>query len=155
MADKLVERVSDCELVVRRGFDAGAGAVFRAWTEVDLMMRWWVPKSFGITVLSAEMDVRPGGGYRFVFRHPAVPEPMAFFGRYLEVVPDARLVWTNDESEDGAVTTVTFAERDGRTEVVVTDRYPSKAALDFAIESGSTGAFDEQFAALDAELAAA
>lgn len=152
MADQLLERVSDRELRVRRTFDAPASLVFKAWTTPDLMMRWWVPKSFGITVLSAEMDVRLGGGYRFVFKHPAAPEPMAFFGRYIECTPDARLVWTNEESPDGAVTTLTLVEQGGRTEVTLSDLYPSKDALDAAIESGSTSAYDEQFAALDGLL---
>lgn len=150
MDGKMIERVSDCELVVRRSFDARPGLLFRAWTTPDLMMRWWVPKSFGITVLSAEMDVRTGGGYRFVFAHPARAEPMAFFGRYLEVLPDARLVWTNEESAEGPVSTVTFTAKDDRTEVILHDLYPSKEALESAVESGSTSAYDEQFAELDA-----
>lgn len=152
MAGQVVERVSERELLVRRSFAAGAGPLFRAWTDPAVMMGWWVPKSFGITVLSAEMDVRLGGGYRFVFAHPAADQPMAFFGRYTEVVPEARLVWTNDESADGPVTTLTFAETDGRTEVVLHEVYPSGAALEEALESGSTGAYGEQFAALDALL---
>lgn len=147
-----IERVSDCELAISRSFGARASRVFKAWTDADLMMRWWVPASFGITVISAEMDVRVGGTYRFVFAHPASETPMAFYGRYLEVVPDARLVWTNDESPDGALSTATFAEADGVTTVVLRDVYPSQAALDAAIASGSTGAYDEQFTALDALL---
>jgi uncharacterized protein YndB with AHSA1/START domain len=75
---------------------------------------------------------------------------MAFFGRYLEVTPHSRLVWTNEEGdEDGAVTTVTFDERGAETLVVVHDLYPSKEALDGAIASGSTGGFSEQFEQLD------
>jgi uncharacterized protein YndB with AHSA1/START domain len=150
MTEKVTERVSDREIVVRRSFDAGAGLLFKAWTTPELMMRWWAPASFGITFISAEMDVRVGGRYRFVFGHPAADKPAEFVGRYLEVVPDARLVWTNEESDDGAVTTLTFTERDGRTEIVLRDLYPSKEALDAAIESGSTNGYDEQFAELDA-----
>lgn len=150
MTEKLIERLSDRELVVRRRFKASAGLLFKAWTKSDLMIRWWVPASFGIKVISAEMDARVGGGYRFVFAHPASDKPMAFFGRYLEVVQDRRLVWTNEESAEGAVTTVTFTEQNGETEVVLSELYPSKEALDSAIESGSTSAYDEQFAALDA-----
>jgi uncharacterized protein YndB with AHSA1/START domain len=75
---------------------------------------------------------------------------MAFFGRYLEVTPHSRLVWTNEEGgEDGVVTTVTFDERGAETLVVVHDLYPSKEALDGAIASGSTGGFNEQFEQLD------
>jgi uncharacterized protein YndB with AHSA1/START domain len=152
MVEKLTERVSDCELVVRRSFNARAGIVFKAWTTPELMKRWWVPASFGITLISIEMDVRKGGTYRLVFGHPSFDEPMAFVGRYIEVVPDALLVWTNEEEENGAVTTVTFTERDGQTEVVLRDVYPSKEALDAAIESGSVSGYDEQFAELDVVL---
>ncbi|MBW8304993.1 MAG: SRPBCC family protein [Brevundimonas sp.] len=144
-----VERTSDRELVATRTVDAPARIVFEAWTKPELVMRWWAPKSFGITFLSCEMDVRTGGSYRYVFGHPASDQPMAFFGRYIEVTPPSRLVWTNEEEEDGAVTTVTFEEKDGRTRVVVHDLYASKEALDGAIASGSTGAWPEQFEALD------
>jgi uncharacterized protein YndB with AHSA1/START domain len=144
-----VERTSDRELVATRTFDGPARIVFEAWTKPELIMRWWAPKSFGISFLSCETDVRTGGSYRFVFGHAASEQPMAFFGRYIEVTPPSRLVWTNEEDEDGAVTTVTFEEKDGKTRVVVHDLYPSKEALDGAIASESTGAWPEQFEALD------
>ncbi len=144
-----VERTSDRELVATRSLDGPARIVFEAWTKPELIMRWWAPKSFGITFLSCETDVRAGGSYRFVFGHAASEQPMAFFGRYIEVTPPSRLVWTNEEDGDGAVTTVTFEEKDGKTLVVVHDLYPSKAALDDAIASESTGAWPEQFEALD------
>ena len=108
-------------------------------------MRWWAPESFGIKLVGCEVDARTGGSYRFTFEVPGQPEPMAFFGKYLEVTPPTRLVWTNEESEDGSVTTVTFEEKDGRTHLVVHDLYPSKEALDAALASESTGAFPEQF----------
>jgi uncharacterized protein YndB with AHSA1/START domain len=149
-----VERTSDRELVTTRTFDGPARLVFEAWTRPELIMRWWAPTSFGMTFLSCETDARTGGSYRFVFGHPASEQPMAFFGRYIEVTPPSRLVWTNDEGEDGAVTTVTFEEDDGRTRVVVHDLYPSKEALDSALASGSTGAWPEQFEALDDLLTA-
>lgn len=144
-----VERTSDRELVATRTVDGPARLVFEAWTKPELMMLWWAPKSFGITFLSCEIDARTGGSYRFVFGHADFERPMTFFGRYIDVTPPSRLVWTNEEDEDGAVTTVTFEERDGRTLVVVHDLYPSKEALDAAIASGSTGAWPEQFEALD------
>ena len=145
-----VERKSERELVVTRAFNAPARIVFEAWTKPELFMRWWAPKSVGVAMLSCEMDVRVGGTYRLVFSHPASPEPMAFFGRYSEVIPHSRLVWTNDEGgEDGAITTVTFEERGAETLVVMRDLYPSKEALDDAIASGSTGGFPEQFEQLD------
>ena len=148
-----VERTSDRELVATRVVDGPAHLVFEAWTKPELIMRWWAPASFGITFLSCETDVRTGGSYRFVFGHPASEQPMAFFGRYIEVAPSSRLVWTNEEEADGAVTTVTFEESDGRTRVVVHELYPSKAVLDEAMASGSTGAWPEQFEALDDLLA--
>src|SRR5271154_7305645 len=144
-----VEWTSDRELVATRTFDGQARIVFEAWTKPELIMRWWTPKSFGITFLSCKTDVRTGGSYRFVFGHPASEQPMAFFGRYIDVTPPSRLVWTNEEDEAGAVTTVTFEEKDGKTRVVVHDLYPSKEALDGAIASESTGAWPEQFEALD------
>jgi uncharacterized protein YndB with AHSA1/START domain len=147
-----VERASDRDLVVRRTFDGPARLVFEAWTQPELIMRWWAPTSFGLSFVSCETDVRTGGSYRFVFRHPAFEQPMAFFGRYIEVTPPSRLVWTNEESQDGAVTTVTFEETDGRTLVVVHDLYPSKAALDEAIANESTGGWPEQFEQLDGVL---
>jgi uncharacterized protein YndB with AHSA1/START domain len=142
-----VERKSGRELVVTRTFNAPARIVFEAWTRPELFKRWWVPRSIGLTLLSCEMDVRVRGGYRLVFA--GNPEPIAFFGKYLEVTPHSRLSWSNDESPDGAITTVTFEERGGRTRVVVHDLYPSKEALDAAIASESTGGFTEQFEQLD------
>ena len=154
MADQTtVERTSDLELVATRVLAAPPQRVFEAWTTPDIMMRWWAPASFGISFVSCEMDVRTGGTYRFVFSHPAADAPMAFFGRYIEVKRPTRLVSTNDETADGAITTVTLAAVDGGTEVVVHDLYPSKAALDAAIASESTGAWPEQFVALDGMLA--
>jgi uncharacterized protein YndB with AHSA1/START domain len=145
-----VERRSERELVVTRTFNAPARIVFEAWTTPELLMRWWAPKSFGVSFLSCEADARTGGTYRFVFRHPASGQPMAFFGRYLEVTPPSRLVWTNEEGgEGGSVTTVTFEERGGETLVVMRDVYPSKEALDEAIASQSTSGFGETFEQLD------
>src|SRR5438270_11464031 len=124
-----VERKSECELVVTRTVNAPARLVFEAWTKAELFRRWWVPKSFGLTLLSCEMDVRVGGKYRLVFSHQG--STMEFFGEYREVKPYSRLVWTNDEGDNGeTVTTVTFDERDGKTVLVVHDLYPSKEALD-------------------------
>ncbi|HJW41767.1 MAG TPA: SRPBCC family protein [Rhizomicrobium sp.] len=145
-----VERKSERELVVTRTFNAPARLVFEAWTKADLLRRWWAPKSFGMSFISCEADVRAGGTYRFVFGHPSSKEPMAFFGRYIEVTPHARLVWTNDEGDEGgAVTTVTFEERGAETLVVMRDLYPSKKSLDDAIDSGSTSGFNEMFGQLD------
>jgi uncharacterized protein YndB with AHSA1/START domain len=148
------ERKSDRELVVTRTFDAPARIVFEAWTKPELFQRWWAPKSFGVVFVSCELDIRVGGRYRMVMRQ-GDSKPMEFFGRYLEVTPPSRLVWTNDEAGDaGAITTVTFEEQGGKTLLVMHDLYPSKEALDAAIASGSTSGMDETFAQLDELLAA-
>lgn len=148
-----LERKSERELVTTRTFDAPSRLVFEAWTTPELFKQWWVPKSSGATLLSCEQDVRVGGSYRLEFAHPKAAAPMAFFGRYLEVVPNARLVWTNEESDDGAVTTVTFEEKDGKTLLVMREDYPSKSAVDVAIE-GMDEAMPETFEQLDEFLIA-
>jgi len=149
-----VERKSEREIVVTRTFNGPARIVFEAWSKPELLKQWWAPKSFGISFISCEADVRTGGTYRFVFGHPAAQEPMAFFGRYIEVTPHSRIVWTNEESADGPVTTVTFEEKGDTTLLVLHELYPSKEALDEAIASGSTGtgAAGEQFEELDTIL---
>ena len=147
-----VERKSDRELVVTRTFDAPAHIVFEAWSKPELFQRWWVPKSAGMSLLSCDMDIRTGGTYRLVFRHPAFEQPMAFFGTYKEVTPNKRIVWTNEESDQGAVTTVTFEESAGKTLVTLHELYPTEAALDEAL-AGSAEGLPEQFAQLDELLA--
>ena len=147
-----IERRSDRELVVTRTFDAPARLVFDAWTRPELFKLWWAPKSMPVPLLSCEMDARTGGGYRLAFGHDAA-NSMAFFGKYLDVSPPARLVWTNEESDDAAVTTVTFAENDGRTLLVLQELYPSTEALDEAF-GGMEGAAPEQFEQLDELLVA-
>lgn len=141
-----VERKSDCELVISRTFDAPARVVFEAWTKPELMQQWWVPKSIGMELLSCEQDVRVGGTYRLVFRH-GDSGSMAFHGKYLEVVPPSRLVWTNEESADGSVTTLTLEENGGKTLLVVHERYPSKEA--FEANTGAADGMSESFAQLD------
>ena len=142
-----VERKSEREVAVTRTFNAPARIVFEAWTRPELFRQWWVPKSMGMLLRSCEMDVRAGGGYRLVFGHDG--SDAAFFGRYLEVTPHSRLVWTNDEGgDDGPVTTVTFEEKEGQTLVVVRDLYRSKEALD-AAGNGAADAMSETFEQLD------
>jgi uncharacterized protein YndB with AHSA1/START domain len=142
-----VERRSDREIVVTRTFNGPARLVFEAWTQPELFKQWWVPKSMGMTLVSCEMDVRTGGKYRLGFG-----DGMDFFGRYLEVTPHSRLVWTNEESGDaGSVTTVTFEEKDGKTLLVLSELYPSKEALDAG--AGAADAMGETFQQLDGLLA--
>lgn len=127
------ERTSERELVIRRTFDAPARLVYEAWTRPELFKRWWAPKSGPMSLVACELDVRVGGRYRVAFGQGAT-ESMAFFGRYLEVVPGSRLVWTNEEGgEDGPITTVTFEEKDGKTLLVLRELHPSKEALDAGI----------------------
>lgn len=80
MHSAAAERTSDRELVVTRTINALPHLVFAAWTNAALFQRWWVPKSAGLTLLSCTLDVRVGGAYRLVFRHPAAPDGMAFHG---------------------------------------------------------------------------
>jgi uncharacterized protein YndB with AHSA1/START domain len=147
-----VERTSERELVVTRTFDAPVRIVYQAWTRPDLFKRWWAPKSSGMPLISVEQDVRVGGKYRIVFGGDASPS-MAFFGTYVEVAPNSRLVWTNEESDEGAVTTVTFDEKGDKTLLVLRELYPSQSALDASFE-GMEGCMPEQFEQLDELLLA-
>ncbi len=147
-----VERKSDREVVVTRTINGPARIVFEAFTKAELLKRWWVPKSLGMTLLTCEVDARVGGKYRLVFEH--YPEPAAFFGTYVEVKPYSRLAWTNEEGgEGGSVTTVTFEEKGGKTLVILRETYPSKEALD-AAGTGAADAMVETFDQLDALLVA-
>jgi uncharacterized protein YndB with AHSA1/START domain len=141
-----VERKSERELVVTRTINGPARLVFEAWTKAELFRQWWVPKSLGMALLSCEMDVRVGGRYRLEFAHG--DSQAAFFGTYKEVTPHSRLVWTNEESDEGSVTTVTFAEKGGKTLLIMHELYPSKEALD-AAGTGAADAMGETFEQLD------
>ena len=142
-----VERKSDREIVVTRTFNGPARLVFEAWTKPELFKQWWLPKSMGMVLRSLEMDARTGGSYRLDFG-----DGVDFFGRYLDVTPYSRIVWTNDEGgEDGSVTTVTFEEQDGKTLLVMSEVFPSKEALDAG--AGAEEAAQETFGQLDNLLA--
>ncbi|WP_431471065.1 SRPBCC domain-containing protein [Sphingosinithalassobacter sp. LHW66-3] len=147
-----IERKGDRELVVKRTLDAPPHIVYTAWSRADLFQRWWMPRSAaGISLVACEMDVRTGGTYRLEFSTGG-SETVAFFGKYLDVVPNERIVWTNDEGEQGAVTTVTFEERDGKTLLTFHEAYPSSDALEEALQ-GSATALPEQLDQLDDVLA--
>ena len=141
-----VER-TEREIIVTRTFEAPPRLVFEAWTKPELFKRWWAPRSLGMNLRSVELDVRTGGSYRLEFgEDPA--SSMAFFGKYVEVVPNAKIVWTNDEGGDqGSVTTVTFEEQDGKTLLRLSELYPSKEALE--ANAGAEGAMPEQFDQLE------
>jgi uncharacterized protein YndB with AHSA1/START domain len=132
-----IERKSDRELVVTRTFDAAPHMVFKAWSQPDLFRRWWVPKGAPMSLVSCDMDVRTGGKYCLQFE--AGGQTMAFYGKYLDVVPDSRIVWTNEEGEEGAVTTVTFQDLGGKTLLTFHEIYPSKEALDEAMTGAAAG----------------
>ena len=143
------ERTSDRELVVKRTFNAPARIVFEAWTKPELFKRWWVPKSMGMSLLACEMDVRVGGTYRFVFG-VGDSAAMEVFGKYIEVTPHSRLVWTNEEGDEGgAITTLTLEEKGGQTLLVKHDLYPSKDGLDGELASGAADGMPEQLEQLD------
>lgn len=145
------ERVGDRELVVTRLFDAPPSLLYRAWSEAELFRRWWMPQSLdGMALVACEMDVRTGGKYRLEFSMDG-GATFSFYGKYLEVVPGERIVWTNDEGEEGAITTVTFEGRDGRTLVTFHEAYPTAEALEEALQ-GSAVALPEQFDQLEREL---
>ncbi|OQW74580.1 MAG: ATPase [Proteobacteria bacterium ST_bin13] len=149
--DTSVERRGDRELVVTRIFDAPPSIVYRAWSEPALFQRWWMPKSVsGVSLIACDMDVRTGGKYRLEFGVGG-SDTMAFYGKYLEVVPNARIVWTNDEGEEGAITTVTFEDQDGKTLLTFQEVYPSKEALEEALQ-GSAAALPEQLDQLEGVL---
>ena len=138
-----VERKGDRELLITRTFDAPPSVVFRAWSRPELFQRWWVPKSAsGVALVSCDMDVRTGGKYRLEFGAGG-SDTMAFYGKYLEVVPDERIVWTNDEGEEGAITTVTFEDRGGKTLLNFHEIYPSKEALEEALQGSAAGLPDQ------------
>ena len=146
------ERRSDRELVLTRTFNGRARIVFDAWTKPDLLKRWWAPKALGVSLFSCEADVRAGGSYRYVFGHD--PEhPMVFSGNYTEVTPYTRLVWTQVleqmRAAGEAIITATFNERDGKTELVLHQLFPSKEALEGAIASGMEKGTRETFEQLE------
>ncbi|HSC86542.1 MAG TPA: SRPBCC family protein [Polyangiaceae bacterium] len=146
-----LERTADRELVITRTIDGPPSLVFSAWTRAELFQQWWVPKSLGMSFVSCEVDARTGGGYRFVFRYGE--HTMAFHGRYVEVTPHSRIVWTNEEAEDGAVTTLTFEPIGSKTRLTLHELYPSKEALEAALASGEKSCLDETFGQLDELLA--
>lgn len=145
-----IKRTSDCEITVTRTFDAPARIVFEAWTRPELFAQWWVPKSLGVPLRSCQLDVRTGGSYRLEFGKDG-ETTWAFFGTYTDVVPPTRIVWTNDEGDSSAISTVTLVEKDGRTLLTFSELHPNKEALEASL--GGMEGTPEQFDQLDAVLA--
>ena len=136
---------SDTEILIERGFDAPRHLVYRAYTEPDLVRRWW-PGERG-RMETCEIDLRVGGQWRYVMRTPDGFE-VAFHGEYSEIVPDERLV--NTEVYEGAppgsapaLNVVTFEETDGRTTLTMLTRLESREVRDMIIDSGMEGGMQE------------
>ena len=145
-----VERKSDREVAVTRTFESPARVVFDAWVRPELFRQWWAPKSMGATLSGCEIDARTGGGYRMTFGEGS--DSMTFFGRYLEVTPPSRLVWTNEESDDAPVTTVTLEDQGESTSLVLSELYRSAEPVADAVV-GMQAMMSEQFVQLDELLA--
>ena len=148
-----IERVSEQELLATRRFDAPVARVFAAWTTAAQFQSWWPPQSMGMALRTCEIDARPGGGYRLDFG-PDDAHPMVFFGRYTDVIPNARLVWTNEEDAAGAVTTVSFTADGDTTLLTYSEVNPATDGRDEAFE-GTACTLPEQFEQLDRLLATA
>lgn len=150
-----VVRISDCEILITRAFAAAAARVYEAWTNPDLVRRWWAPAGRGVTMLSCEAEVAVGGRYRYVIGGEN-GDQYAFSGTYLELSPPGRLVYTQvfEAFPDGVATvTVTFEESAGLTTMTAHERYPAKEALDGALLAGMEEGMAETYAQLDALLA--
>jgi uncharacterized protein YndB with AHSA1/START domain len=139
-----MELKGDREIVIARTFNGPARIVFDAWTRPELVRRWWAPKSHRVSVVACDADIRVGGGYRYLLRLDTGNE-FAFSGRYSEVTPHSRLVYTQifeptaagaKPGDDEVIITVTFDERDGKTHLVSHSLCPSKDVRDAIIASG-------------------
>ena len=142
----------DRAIITKRTFNGPARIVFDAWTRAEHVQRWWAPKSRGVTIVEAGADVRPGGPYRYLFRL-ADGHEFAFSGKYKEVTPHTRLVYTQiyePMREAGEViATITFDERGGKTHLVAHELYPSKETRDAALSSGMEAGMRETMDQLD------
>ena len=128
---------SDQEICMTRLFDAPRHLVFAAMTQPQHVKRWWGRLGEGYSVPICEIDLRPGGAWRFVNRHPK--GEAAFHGEYREVTPPSRLVFTEifEEFPDSvSVVTAEFTEEDGKTRLTATVRYPSPEIRDMVLASG-------------------
>jgi uncharacterized protein YndB with AHSA1/START domain len=152
-----MELRGDREIVIERAFNGPARIVFDAWTRPELVRRWWAPKTRRVSVVDCEADVRAGGYYRYVLRL-ASGNQFAFSGKYTEVTPPTRLVYTQiyEPTAAGAqpgdpevIITVTFDERDGKTHMVSRSLCPSKDVRDAIIASGMEGGMRETMDLLD------
>jgi uncharacterized protein YndB with AHSA1/START domain len=126
----------DTQILITREFDAPKELVYRAYTEPELVRRWWHANRGEMTV--CDIDLRVGGNWRFVMEAPNFGE-VAFHGEYREIVPGAKLVSTEiyEAVPDAqAIDTVTLTEQDGRTTLTILVEHDTKPARDMHIESG-------------------
>jgi len=148
---------SDREIAMTRAFDAPRELVFEAWTNPQHVRHWWGPRT--ATIVTCEADVRPGGVWRYVTRSES-GEEIPLTGVYQEVTPPERIVHTEIldvepfNQGEPPVTTVTFAEEEGRTLVTSVTLYPSRDIRDAVLSGAGTGAaeiydrFDEYLHAI-------
>jgi uncharacterized protein YndB with AHSA1/START domain len=143
---------TDTQILIVRDFDAPRHLVYRAYTEPDLIERWWSGERGKVT--SAEVDLRVGGRWRYVMVANEGFE-VAFHGTFREIVPNERIVCTEvyempDASEDDApVTTTTFVERDGRTTLTMLVECSSTELRDTIVESGMETGMQEAWDELE------
>jgi uncharacterized protein YndB with AHSA1/START domain len=149
----VVSLPSDTEVLITREFAAPRHLVWRAWTEPDLVRRWWGGHRGAVE--SAEIDLRVGGTWRFVMTANG-GHTVAFHGEYRELVPDERFVSTEiyeGAPEAAALSTLTLVERDGRTLASLLVRHESKRNRDLHVESGMEIGVQEGFDLMDDLLA--
>jgi uncharacterized protein YndB with AHSA1/START domain len=128
---------SDREIRLTRLFNAPRHLVFEAMTKPEHVRNWWGRLGEGYSVPVCEIDLRPGGAWRFVNRHPR--GEAAFHGEYREIVPPERLVFTEIFElypDTVSVVTSVFSEERGKTRLTATCLYPSKEVRDMVIGSG-------------------
>lgn len=150
---------SEREIVMIREFSAPAVHVFDAWTKCEHLKRWWGPSTWSLP--ECEIDLRPGGRWRYLMRSNETDEEMGMYGEYIEVQRPTRLVltenfdppWFEDMGRTGTNTMI-FAERDGKTTLTTTSLYETKEDRDRVMQSGFDDGLDEIFARLDELLEA-
>jgi uncharacterized protein YndB with AHSA1/START domain len=151
---------TDEQILITREFDAPKHLVYKAFTTPELVRRWWHANRGEMTV--AEIDLRPGGAWRYVAVTPDGTE-VGFHGEYREIVPNERIVSTevyegapqSDGPEQGTLNTATFAETDGRTTLTILVEAPSKEIRDAIIESGMEDGLQDALDLLEEVAAAA
>lgn len=128
---------SDCEIRMTRVFDAPRHLVFEAMTKPEHIKRWWGCLGDEYSLPVCEVDLRPGGKWHYINRHPK--GDAEFYGEYREIVPPERIVFTEIFApfpDSGAIVTVTLAEEDGKTRMTMTALYPSPEVRDIVVKSG-------------------